>query len=103
MSLGSKQEEFARLLPYLLLQANVLGYKVRLKHLLRCRDCKVGHTRSLHKDSLAIDLVLFKDSKYLTDTEDYKELGEYWESIGGTWGGRFRDGGHFSLAHNGMK
>ncbi|HAO1973206.1 TPA: M15 family peptidase, partial [Escherichia coli] len=31
--------------------------------------------------------------------------GEYWESIGGTWGGRFSraDGNHFSLEHNGVK
>ena len=31
------------------------------------------------------------------------ELGEYWESIGGSWGGRFNDGNHYSLEHNGVK
>lgn len=58
---------------------------------------------SVHKQRLAIDLNLFKDGVYLSSTEDYVELGKYWESIGGTWGGRFEDGNHFSLEHNGMK
>jgi hypothetical protein len=32
---------------------------------------------------------------------DYEELGRYWESIGGRWGGRFsfRDCVHFELPH----
>jgi hypothetical protein len=58
---------------------------------------------SLHKDRLAIDLNLFKNQDYLKSTEDYLPLGEYWESIGGAWGGRFNDGNHFSLEHNGRK
>ncbi|HBJ0947911.1 TPA: M15 family metallopeptidase, partial [Escherichia coli] len=32
--------------------------------------------------------------------------GEYWESLGGSWGGRFKsrpDGNHFSLEHNGVR
>lgn len=62
-----------------------------------------GISRSLHMDRLAIDLNLFKDGKFLTDTEDHRPLGEYWESIGGTWGGRFKDGNHYSLAYGGRK
>ena len=60
-------------------------------------------SRSLHKSRLAIDLNLFKDGKYLTSTEDHKPLGEFWESIGGTWGGRFNDGNHYSMEHEGRK
>jgi len=30
-------------------------------------------------------------------------LGLYWESIGGSWGGRFGDGNHFSLEHEGRR
>lgn len=30
-------------------------------------------------------------------------IGEYWESIGGAWGGRFNDGNHYSLGHGGRK
>ena len=51
---------------------------------------------SFHYKRLAIDLNLFKDGIYLKKTDDHKELGEYWESLGGTWGGRFRDGNHYS-------
>ena len=54
---------------------------------------------SLHKERLAIDFNLFRDGKYLTSTEDYRPLGEYWESMGGAWGGRWNDGNHFSIEH----
>jgi len=62
-----------------------------------------GIRNSLHEKRLAIDLMLFKDGVYLTRTEDYEPLGLFWESIGGTWGGRFNDGNHFSLTHEGIK
>ena len=65
---------------------------------------KDGHKKgSLHYSRLAIDLNLFKDGEYLTKTEDHLPLGEYWESLGGSWGGRFNDGNHYSLEHGGMK
>ena len=57
-----------------------------------------GHIKkSFHYKRLAIDLNLFKDGKYLTKTEDHEPLGLFWESLGGTWGGRFEDGNHYSL------
>lgn len=65
-----------------------------------------GISDSLHTQRLAIDLNLFVNGEYKTRTEDYMALGEYWESEGGTWGGRFRnrpDGNHFSLEHNGVR
>lgn len=64
-----------------------------------------GISNSLHTSRLAIDLNLFQKGKYLTKSEDYLPLGEYWESIGGSWGGRFSkpDGNHFSLEHNGVR
>lgn len=34
--------------------------------------------------------------------KDLPHLGKYWESIGGTWGGRFNDPGHFGW-HPGVK
>ncbi|EOT8011848.1 TPA: M15 family metallopeptidase, partial [Escherichia coli] len=60
---------------------------------------------SLHTLRLAVDFNLFINGKYQADTDAYRPLGEYWESIGGTWGGRFSraDGNHFSLEHNGVK
>jgi len=58
-----------------------------------------GAAKSFHKSRLAIDLNLFKDGIWLKSTEEHLPLGEYWESIGGTWGGRFKtpDGNHYSL------
>lgn len=62
-----------------------------------------GVRNSLHEKRLALDLMLFKDGVYLMRTEDYRPLGEQWELMGGTWGGRFSDGNHFSLEHEGVK
>ena len=103
MGLGRKQEEFSHMHMLLLVFLHTKGYRVRQKHLLRCDDCRVGHQTSLHKLSLAIDLYLAKDGLLLTGLSDYIEAGEYWESIGGGWGGRFEDAFHFSLAYRGMK
>ncbi|MFQ9337054.1 MAG: M15 family metallopeptidase [Varibaculum sp.] len=53
-----------------------------------------------------MDFNLFVNGQYKTRTEDYLPLGEYWESLGGAWGGRFKsrpDGNHFSLEHNGVR
>lgn len=72
-------------------------------HALRCQDCPKGKLNSLHKLRLAVDFNLFRYGKYLVKTEDHLPLGLYWEAIGGTWGGRFGDGNHYSLEHNGMK
>jgi len=66
---------------------------------------KGGHKRgSFHYKRLAVDFNLFnaKTNQRLIHTRDYEPLGVFWESIGGTWGGRFTnieggDGNHFSL------
>jgi hypothetical protein len=39
----------------------------------------------------------------LESTEAHTPLGEQWEKMGGTWGGRFNDGNHYSLEHEGKK
>lgn len=62
-----------------------------------------GKDISLHKSRLAVDFNLFKDGRFLQETEDHRPLGEYWESLGGSWGGRFQDGNHYSLEHEGRK
>jgi len=57
---------------------------------------KVRHSK--HQDRLAIDLNLFIKGKYITDPEKYHPLGEFWELLGGIWGGRFegfKDANHF--------
>lgn len=61
-----------------------------------------GHPKSNHKRRLAVDFNLFKDGVWLHDSADFRFLGEYWEQNGGAWGGRFGDGNHFSLKHDGV-
>jgi len=43
---------------------------------------------SKHNDRLAEDLLIWKNWKQLTK-EEYRPIGEHWESMGGRWGGRF--------------
>lgn len=99
------------MVPRLIDKAHELGFEVTGGDLYR--DPRVhgalgvklgyGHSKSAHKSKLAIDLNLFKNGEYMDATEDHKELGEWWESQGGTWGGRFNDGNHYSLEYEGMK
>lgn len=110
-TLLQKQQRFARLLPQLLNKAHELGYGVTLGDAYR--DPRVhgpqgtkksySEGKSAHKARLAVDLNLFKGAKFLTSSEDHRPLGEYWESLGGAWGGRFNDGNHYSLEHQGIK
>ena len=85
----------------LILHAEALGYEVTFGDAYRFPDHPYGKKHSLHKQRLAVDLNIFRDNIYLRG--GYKDLGEYWESIGGTWGGRFDDDNHFSLEHEGRK
>lgn len=102
MTLVDKQHKFAMMVARLLLTAESMGYQVSLGDAYRDPRSGYGHDESLHGKRLAIDLNLFKHGKYLTSTDDHLALGEYWESIGGHWGGRFDDGNHYSLPHEGM-
>lgn len=109
MTLREKQSKFAKMAAELILKAYELGYEVTLGDAYR--DTRLhgefgvkkayGAAKSFHKLRLAIDLNLFKDGKFLTTTEDHRKLGEWWESKGGTWGGRWTgaraDGNHYSL------
>jgi D-alanyl-D-alanine carboxypeptidase len=111
MNLFEKQVKFASMVPALIAHAYALGYQVTIGDAYR--DARVfgevgvrkgyGESRSLHKVRLAIDLNLFHDGKYLPLTSDHEPLGLWWEAQGGTWGGRFNDGNHYSLEHDGMK
>jgi hypothetical protein len=112
MTLGEKQRLFMRLLPRLIDKAHEMGFELTGGDLFR--DPRVhgalgvkmgyGHPRSGHKNKLAIDLNLFKNGVFLGATEDHKELGEWWEKQheSARWGGRFQDGNHYSLEHDGV-
>jgi hypothetical protein len=65
-----------------------------------------GILMSIHRLNLAVDLMLFTPAgDYLTDTESYRPLGEWWEgqNTAARWGGRFRDSCHFSFEFNGVR
>jgi hypothetical protein len=100
MKLGAKQEKFAFMFIDLLCWFKYHGYQVRIGDL----HATSGHKKnSLHYLKLAGDINLFKGGEYLTKTSDHEDAGIFWESIGGSWGGRFNDGNHYSLEHNGRK
>lgn len=113
MSLGKKQQLFLRLTLDLMDFALTRGYQLTYGDAFR--DTRVhgkfgdkvgyGDAKSCHKLRLALDLNLFKDGVYLTETKSHEPLGIYWESLHPLcrWGGRFKDGNHYSLEHNGMK
>ena len=99
-TLGQKQERFSLMLATLIVWAYEQGYRIRMGDVF----ASTGHmANSCHYVKLAADLNLFKDGQYLQNTEDHKLLGEHWESMGGSWGGRFKDGNHYSLEYNGRK
>jgi len=99
------QSEFSQMVARLLLKAKEMGYEVTLGEAWRpawvaeeyAKQGK-GSRNSFHIRRLAIDINLFKDDEWLNKTEDHRQLGEWWETIGGTWGGRFKrpDGNHYS-------
>lgn len=111
LTLRQKQSKFAVMVASLISQAIAMGFDVTLGEAYRspqeaARLAKLGKgiKNSLHTKRLAIDLHLFKNGKLLTRTDYYLPLGIWWEvQQGGSWGGRFNDGGHFSLEHNGIK
>ncbi|MEY0965508.1 M15 family metallopeptidase [Providencia alcalifaciens] len=110
MTLREKQALFTVMIAKLILWANERGYQLTFGDAYRTPEQAAANAKSgkgiknsLHTQRLAVDFNLFKNGVWLTKSTDHQPLGEYWESIGGTWGGRFNDGNHYSLAHNGVK
>lgn len=103
--LRAQQHRFVVMLGQLIGHATLLGYDLSIGDAYRDprvhgeygEDKGYGSRYSDHKLRLAIDLNLFHDNKFLSSTEDHRPLGEYWESIGGFWGGRVNDGNHYAL------
>lgn len=111
MSLGNEQRLFTQMIGQLIDRAYENGYELTFGDAYRdprvfgAAGTKEGYGRasSNHKRRLAVDFNLFKDGIYLNKTKDHEPLGEYWESIGGSWGGRFDDGNHYSLEYQGRR
>ncbi|MGO4746249.1 M15 family metallopeptidase [Serratia quinivorans] len=112
MTLSEKQQLFTKLIAQLILWADEKGYRLTFGEAYRTPEqarlnaqSGKGIANSLHSQRLAVDFNLFINGQYQTDSAAYIELGKFWESIGGSWGGRFSrpDGNHFSLEHNGVR
>lgn len=115
MTLREKQSIFVSLISKLIAYAYLQGYELTFGEAYRSKEeaerlAKLGKgiKTSLHTNRLAIDFNLFKDGRFLTETEDHRILGEYWESLSTPdctchWGGRFGDGNHYSIGHAGKK
>lgn len=109
----NKQKLFMKMLGQLLTWLDANGYEVVGEELKRSQEqananaaSGAGIKNSLHLKKLAIDLSIFKQGKFLQEVEEIEPIGIYWESLGGTWGGRFTtrpDADHFSLAFEGVK
>ena len=115
MTLRQKQSAFVRLVARLIQEAERQGFELTFGETWRSPEEAARHAiagtgiaQSLHTSRLAIDLNLFRNGRYLPSTEAHRPLGEWWEMQSTAaytccWGGRFGDGGHYSLAHGGRK
>lgn len=116
MSVAKEQKQFTKCLAELILWAYTelkveltLGDGYRDPRLHGEFGTKLGYgaSKSVHKLRLAMDLNLFVDGKYITDSSHpmYIKLGEYWETCHplARWGGRFKDANHFSFEMWGCK
>jgi hypothetical protein len=110
VTLGEKQRKLPLMVSSLVRFAYERGYELTFGDAYR--DPRVhgevgqkvgyGHAKSAHKRRLAVDFNLFRNGVYLASSEEHRPLGEFWESLGGTWGGRFADGNHYSMEHEGV-
>lgn len=104
MTLGDKQRKFALLIAQLKVWIYEQGYEVTEGDYW----AKSGHVDgSFHYKRLAADLNLFKDRRYLIETEDHRFIGDKWKSMDSdcTWGGDFSrpDGNHYSYGEHKRK
>lgn len=109
------QERFSVDAARLILKAAELGYGVTLGDAYRSPEqakanaiTGTGIANSLHCERLAIDLNLFKDGVYITDSRGHAELGAWWKtlSLSHRWGGDIvtrKDYGHYSISPDGVR
>lgn len=121
MTLGDKQRLFTLLVSQLIDHAyHNMGYELTFGEAYRTPEQAainaskgIGIKNSVHTKRLAVDLNLFLDTSpdkdddiYQTNSEAYKELGQYWKTLHPLcrWGGDFHkpDGNHFSMEHEGV-
>lgn len=106
MKLSDHQWEFLKDLAQLIQYAESLGYKLTGAELYRTPEQAAlnaksgkGISDSLHTKRLAVDLNLFINGEYRTDTASHAKLGQFWKSLNpiNRWGGDFSrpDGNHY--------
>lgn len=99
----SDQEKFARALGKLLAFAQAEGIKVLMYQLFRTEEQQhelflAGKSNadgkkklSYHQLGRAADIAVMKENSIIWPrVPEYEHLGEYWKSLGGTWGGDFK-------------
>jgi len=113
--LGEKQRLFVRLVGKLLTYSYAIGYELTFGEAFRTKEqaawnaqrAGTGIVNSLHCQRLAIDLNLFINGVFQTDSAAHQPLGAYWKTLDPLcrWGGDFvrPDGNHYSLEHEGVK
>ena len=106
MTLRQKQSAFLVMVSKLILFAESIGIKVFVNEWYRTidgqkelvRQGKSQTLKSKHIDGLAVDLIILRGKDVIWDFEAYRPLGDYWEKLGGIWGGNWttlKDGVHF--------
>jgi hypothetical protein len=114
MTLGELQRAFTRDVALLIQFAYARDFELTFGEAYRTPEQAAlnaqkgtGISNSLHPVRLAIDLNLFIDGVYMTDSKAYEPLGVFWEALHpeNAWGGRFRkpDGNHFSRQFEGRR
>lgn len=112
-TLGELQQKFVHMIGQLIIWTYTQpGYSLSFGEAYRTLEQAaldaqkgIGIRNSLHTVKLAVDLNLFVDGVFQSNLPAYEPMGVYWESLGGSWGGRFSspDADHFSLAFAGLK
>lgn len=105
--ISERQIKFAELLGLLLGYAKLNDIRLKIACLYRTPEeqkkmvdeGKSKTMNSKHLTGTAVDIVIFKNGQPNWDTEAYRPLGIYWESLGGIWGGswKFKDSVHFQI------
>ena len=85
MKLLQKQFEFAKLIPLLLAEAERLGFQYKFGEILRSQaeaerlaKLGLGSKNSVHKLSLAVDLLLFRDGIWQRDWDFNTSLEKFY-------------------------
>jgi peptidoglycan L-alanyl-D-glutamate endopeptidase CwlK len=101
MSLGEKQEIFTLNLAKLILYAESIGYKCRIREVERTpyqqtEYLRTGKSRTMeskHLNSLAADIYFTKSGKLVENKTALQPLGTFWENLneGNRWGGGFKN------------